>query len=74
MERGSDGQIGRLYNKLLAGCPGLVLPPVGVRCASRPRQDVNEKAESNIYWVYGVPGSILRPSRRRGGAITLRAP
>merc|ERR1712048_226456 len=36
-------QIGRLYNKLLEGCPGLVLPP-----------DVNARGEVNIYWIYGI--------------------
>ncbi|CAL1150375.1 unnamed protein product [Cladocopium goreaui] len=36
-------EIGRLYTKLLEGCPGLILPP-----------DKNQKSESNIYWVYGV--------------------
>eukprot|EP00435_Cladocopium_sp_Y103_P072258 s894_g39.t1 len=37
-------EIGRLYTKLLEGCPGLILPP----------DDKNQKSESNIYWVYGV--------------------
>jgi len=36
-------EIGRLYNKVLEGCPGLILPP-----------DVNSQGEQNIYWVYGV--------------------
>jgi len=36
-------EIGRLYNKLLAGCPGLILPP-----------DQNAQGETNIYWIYGV--------------------
>lgn len=36
-------EIGRLYNKLLAGCPGLLLPP-----------DRNTCGETNIYWVYAV--------------------
>lgn len=36
-------EIGRLYNKLLDGCPGLRLPP-----------DQNTEGEVNIYWVYGV--------------------
>eukprot|EP00929_Paragymnodinium_shiwhaense_P013630 TRINITY_DN121472_c0_g1_i1.p1 TRINITY_DN121472_c0_g1~~TRINITY_DN121472_c0_g1_i1.p1 ORF type:complete len:387 (+),score=117.54 TRINITY_DN121472_c0_g1_i1:93-1253(+) len=36
-------EIGRLYNKLLAGCPGLILPP-----------DVDVHGEENIYWIYGV--------------------
>eukprot|EP00931_Biecheleriopsis_adriatica_P104489 TRINITY_DN79160_c0_g1_i1.p1 TRINITY_DN79160_c0_g1~~TRINITY_DN79160_c0_g1_i1.p1 ORF type:complete len:403 (+),score=89.12 TRINITY_DN79160_c0_g1_i1:60-1211(+) len=36
-------EIGRLYTKLLDGCPGLILPP-----------DVNAQGEVNIYWVYGV--------------------
>lgn len=36
-------EIGRLYNELLHGCPGLVLPP-----------EQNGAGETNIYWVYGV--------------------
>jgi len=36
-------EIGRKYNDLLKGCPGLVLPP-----------DKDAQGESNIYWVYGV--------------------
>lgn len=36
-------EMGRLYGKLLEGCPGLILPP-----------DRNSKGEENIYWVYGV--------------------
>jgi len=36
-------EIGRLYSKLLDGCPGLILPP-----------DKNQHSETNIYWVYGV--------------------
>jgi len=36
-------EIGRLYGKLLEGCPGLVLPP-----------DANAAGETNIYWVYAV--------------------
>lgn len=36
-------EIGRLYSKLLKGCPGLILP-----------SDQNAQGESNIYWVYGV--------------------
>ncbi|CAK9028325.1 unnamed protein product [Durusdinium trenchii] len=35
-------EIGRLYSKLLKGCPGLILPPDDLR------------SETNIYWVYGV--------------------
>mmetsp|Transcript_112691 Transcript_112691/g.313492 ORF Transcript_112691/g.313492 Transcript_112691/m.313492 type:complete len:388 (-) Transcript_112691:140-1303(-) len=36
-------EVGRLYNELLQGCPGLVLP-----------RDTNASGETNIYWVYGV--------------------
>lgn len=36
-------EIGRLYSKLLTGCPGLILPP-----------DQNAEGEVNIYWVYAV--------------------
>jgi perosamine synthetase len=36
-------EIGQLYSQLLAGCPGLLLPP------HRNAQD-----ETNIYWVYGI--------------------
>lgn len=36
-------EIGRLYNELLKGCPGLILPP-----------DTNDGGEANIYWVYGL--------------------
>jgi len=36
-------EVGRLYNELLRGCPGLVLPP-----------DTSANGETNIYWVYGV--------------------
>lgn len=36
-------EIGRLYTKLLEGCPGLILPP-----------EQNTSGEINIYWVYGV--------------------
>mmetsp|Transcript_165754 Transcript_165754/g.532225 ORF Transcript_165754/g.532225 Transcript_165754/m.532225 type:complete len:387 (+) Transcript_165754:65-1225(+) len=36
-------EIGRLYTKLLEGCPGLILPP-----------DQNALNEVNIYWVYGI--------------------
>merc|ERR1712216_851621 len=36
-------EIGRLYNKLLEGCPGLILPP-----------DVDDSGEENIYWIYGI--------------------
>merc|ERR1712241_822674 len=36
-------EIGGLLDKLLQGCPGLILPP---------RE--NARGESNIYWVFGV--------------------
>merc|ERR1712060_756077 len=36
-------EVGRLYTKLLEGCPGLILPP-----------EQNLSGEVNIYWVYGV--------------------
>jgi len=36
-------EIGRLYSKLLQGCPGLILPP-----------DKNDAGEENVYWVYAV--------------------
>merc|ERR1712217_933270 len=36
-------EIGRLYTKLLEGCPGLVLP-----------SDVSKTGDENIYWVYGI--------------------
>merc|ERR1712151_938019 len=36
-------EIGRLYTKLLEGCPGLKLPP-----------DENGKGDTNIYWIYGL--------------------
>lgn len=36
-------EVGRLYSKLLQGCPGLVLPP-----------DQDAQGETNIYWVYGI--------------------
>merc|ERR1719247_1710923 len=36
-------EIGHLYDELLAGCPGLVLPPVRNSCG-----------DENIYWIYGV--------------------
>merc|ERR1712176_461204 len=36
-------EIGRLYTKLLDGCPGLILPP-----------DRNTAGEANIYWIYGI--------------------
>jgi perosamine synthetase len=42
-------QIGRLYSKLLAGTPGLLLPP----------DTMGDENERNIYWVYGI---VLEPS------------
>jgi len=43
-------EIGRLYSKLLEGCPGLILPP-----------DQNAAGEANIYWVYGVEVALDVP-------------
>eukprot|EP00811_Abedinium_folium_P034778 NODE_7631_length_1562_cov_10.891986.p1 GENE.NODE_7631_length_1562_cov_10.891986~~NODE_7631_length_1562_cov_10.891986.p1 ORF type:complete len:438 (+),score=151.34 NODE_7631_length_1562_cov_10.891986:134-1315(+) len=44
-------EIGRLYTELLAGCPGLVLPPA-----------TNVRGDSNIYWVFGVEVAVEMPA------------
>lgn len=36
-------KIGRMYNDLLKGCPGLILPP-----------NTNAVGDENIFWIYGV--------------------